>query len=54
MKSEKLKEKPHFSEKAKSLNMSSNTYNSMLRAGQNPAKHLGAVNFKPSPRKSKK
>ena len=54
MKSEKLKEKSDFSKKAKSLIMSKQTYEDILKAGQNPAKHLGAVSFTPSPRKSKK
>jgi len=42
------------SKKAKSLIMSKQTYEDILKAGQNPAKHPGAVSFTPSPRKSKK
>ena len=47
-------ESTKLSKKAKSLNMSKQTYEDILKAGQNPAKHLGAVSFTPSPRKSKK
>ena len=48
------KEAIDFSKKAKSLIMSKQTYEDILKAGQNPAKHPGAVSFTPSPRKSKK